>query len=131
VNASRPIGTPAAAEGAIGIAPKQTPHQPRNAHSTTLCSEVRTGAKKEKVESGENRTPVPLQQSLCNSSVNDTNNTEGGAESGALIAGSLSLDPQLAQIVEAWPKLPEAVRVGILALVDATEGQYIQIHKIL
>jgi len=63
--------------------------------------------------------------------VNDTNNTEGGAESGALIAGSLSLDPQLAQIVEAWPKLPEAVRVGILALVDATEGQYIQIHKIL
>jgi hypothetical protein len=28
-------------------------------------------------------------------------------------------DPQLAAVVDAWPKLPEALRAGILAMVKA------------
>jgi hypothetical protein len=41
-----------------------------------------------------------------------------GAESGALAAKSTLIDPGLALIVEAWPKLPEAVRKAMLALAD-------------
>ena len=31
-------------------------------------------------------------------------------------------DPELAQLVAAWPRLPEAVKAGILAMVKATGG---------
>ncbi|MDA0991881.1 MAG: hypothetical protein O3A51_14165 [Verrucomicrobia bacterium] len=30
-------------------------------------------------------------------------------------------DPDLAAVVEAWPKLPEAIRAGILAMIRAAE----------
>ena len=33
---------------------------------------------------------------------------------------SRPLDPALARLVEAWATLPEAVRVGILALIEAS-----------
>jgi hypothetical protein len=36
------------------------------------------------------------------------------------LARDSQIDPSLARIVEAWPKLPEAVRAGILAMVKAT-----------
>jgi hypothetical protein len=31
--------------------------------------------------------------------------------------------PDLALIIEAWPRLPEAVRAGILAMVKASAGE--------
>ena len=47
----------------------------------------------------------------------------GGAESGALEAhkptNQPTVPPDLVPVVEAWTKLPEAVRVGILAMVQA------------
>ncbi len=42
---------------------------------------------------------------------------ESGAECGALGAQNGTVDPELAAVVDAWPKLPEAVRLAILALV--------------
>ncbi len=35
------------------------------------------------------------------------------------LAVSLPLDPDLARLVDAWPTLPEALRAGILAMIDA------------
>ena len=34
-----------------------------------------------------------------------------------------ALDPELARVVAAWPKLPEPVRAGILAMVQAAGKQ--------
>jgi len=45
----------------------------------------------------------------------------GGAESGALGAKKIPDDPDLAAVVEAWPKLPEAIKAGILAMVEAAD----------
>lgn len=53
--------------------------------------------------------------------------TTGGTESGTLGAGNdpnanqqaMSLDRDLAAIIEAWPMLPPAIRVEILAMVKA------------
>ncbi len=41
----------------------------------------------------------------------------GGAESGALAA--LTLDPELARIVAAWPDLSDPIRRAVLALVGS------------
>ncbi len=47
---------------------------------------------------------------------------QGGTDSGTL-AGE-NLPPDLADVVNAWPTLPEAIKAGILAMVKAarTEG---------
>jgi hypothetical protein len=51
---------------------------------------------------------------------------DGGAESGAQDAAQPSnppsLPPELAEVVKAWPNLPEAIRAGILAMVKAATG---------
>ena len=39
------------------------------------------------------------------------------------LAISASLPPDLAAVVEAWPDLPEALRLGIVAMVKAASGQ--------
>ena len=44
---------------------------------------------------------------------------EGGAESGALTVGNANIDPELASLIDAWPTLPDAIRVGIMAMVRA------------
>ena len=55
----------------------------------------------------------------------------GGAQSGALfdisgsepppeVAPSEPVDPQLAQLINAWPGLPEAIRAGIAAMVASS-----------
>jgi hypothetical protein len=49
---------------------------------------------------------------------NSTNPAPGGAKSGALAA----FDPDLAALVETWPRLPEPIRAGILAMVRAAGG---------
>jgi hypothetical protein len=33
-----------------------------------------------------------------------------------------AVDPDLAAVVDAWPNLPDAVRVGIVAMVKASAG---------
>jgi hypothetical protein len=43
---------------------------------------------------------------------------EGGAKAGALA----TTDPNLASLIEAWPKLPEAIRAGILAMIRVTSS---------
>lgn len=53
---------------------------------------------------------------------NTTFSPQGGAESGALTLGNLSIDPALAALIDAWPKLPEAIRAGILAMIRAAGG---------
>ena len=47
---------------------------------------------------------------------------QGGAQSGAHAAPTAVSDPDLAAVVKVWPKLPEAVRVGIVAMVKAAGG---------
>jgi len=38
------------------------------------------------------------------------------------------IDPDLIQIVNAWPKLPPAIRTGVLAMIRATEEE-VQIKR--
>jgi hypothetical protein len=44
---------------------------------------------------------------------------QGGAESGAVGAGRPAIDDELAKLLKAWPKLPPAIRTGILGMVNA------------
>ena len=53
------------------------------------------------------------------SSGNDGGGGQSGAECGALGAPNAPLDPDLAVVVDAWPKLPDAIKAGILAIVTA------------
>jgi hypothetical protein len=53
---------------------------------------------------------------------NSTNPAPGGAKSGALDLTKPNIDPALASLIDAWPKLPEAIRAGILAMVQAAGG---------
>ena len=48
----------------------------------------------------------------------------GGAESGAVGARNSPIDSRLRAVIEAWPTLPDAVKAGILAIVEAaTDGR--------
>jgi hypothetical protein len=42
---------------------------------------------------------------------------------GGTVGGTQNLPPDLRLIVEAWPKLPKAVRAGIVAMVRAAKGE--------
>jgi hypothetical protein len=44
---------------------------------------------------------------------------QGGAKSGAPTFANLSIAPELAALIDAWPNLPEPIKAGILALVQA------------
>jgi hypothetical protein len=55
------------------------------------------------------RSEIPMNTALS---------AKGGAESGALDAPSPALDPPLASLIDAWPKLPEAIRTAMLALAE-------------
>jgi len=44
---------------------------------------------------------------------------QGGAKSGARIALAGNPDPDLVTLIKAWPALPRAIKVGILAMVGA------------
>jgi integrase len=48
---------------------------------------------------------------------------EAGAPAGAHSAGTAGNDKELAQVVEAWPKLPATIRAGVVAMVKAAAGQ--------
>jgi hypothetical protein len=60
---------------------------------------------------------------LASSSGNTIVSPQGGAQSGALAArpetGS-QIDAGLVTVVQAWPRLPNAIRAGILAMIRAS-----------
>jgi hypothetical protein len=47
---------------------------------------------------------------------------QGGAESGALAPEKPAIDPALASIIDAWAKLPDAMKAGILAMIRTASG---------
>jgi hypothetical protein len=48
---------------------------------------------------------------------------KGGAESGAVGDDSAPIDPDLAAVIDAWPRLPETVRRDVLRIVhEAVRG---------
>lgn len=53
----------------------------------------------------------------ANSLGNPALSFQGGAKCGALASESALFDPDLASIIDAWPKLPEAIRAAIRALI--------------
>ena len=50
---------------------------------------------------------------------NSTIANQSGAKSGALGAQNDPIDAELAEVVQAWPGLPDALRAGILAMIRA------------
>ena len=44
------------------------------------------------------------------------------AESGAELPNSAPITPDLADVLTAWPTLPESVKAGILAMIKATKA---------
>ena len=40
----------------------------------------------------------------------------------ATAADTGPLDPHLAQLIESWPRLPEAIRAGIVAMVESVKA---------
>ena len=55
------------------------------------------------------------------SSGNNGVGKQSGAECGALGAPEAPIDPDLAAVVDAWPRLPEAIKAGILAMIRAAK----------
>ena len=53
------------------------------------------------------------------SSQETDNPLSGGADSGALP----SLDPRLVALIDAWPRLPEPIRAGIAAMLEAARRE--------
>jgi hypothetical protein len=45
--------------------------------------------------------------------------SDGGAESGAFARQTGPIEPALAPLIDAWPALPEATKVGILGMIRA------------
>ena len=60
-----------------------------------------------------------------NSPKNTHNPELGGAESGADCTNPLTpgADSNLARLIEAWPTLPEPIRAGIVAMIDASAAR--------
>jgi hypothetical protein len=44
---------------------------------------------------------------------------QSGAECGAPDSPKTPFDPELASVVDAWPKLPDAIKAGIVAMIRA------------
>jgi hypothetical protein len=43
----------------------------------------------------------------------------GADDSHGALAVSLPSDPELARLIDAWPTLPEALKAGIMAMIDS------------
>jgi hypothetical protein len=59
-----------------------------------------------------NRTPSELPEKTARFG-------QGGAESGAHAIPPQLTDPGLASLIDAWPKLPDPIKAGILTMVRA------------
>ena len=71
-----------------------------------------------------NRTPVAGMKSrdaenVCDAvaTTSESRSANRGAEWGAFVRSH----PDLAAVVDSWPTLPEAVKAGIVAMVEATQ----------
>ena len=64
--------------------------------------------------SGEDRIRTPAENAGENA-VSD----QSSAESDAVGAQMAPIHPELGKVIKAWPTLPEAVRAGIVAMVEA------------
>ncbi len=53
---------------------------------------------------------------------NSGNSERSGADSGADPVNSLQIDPDLQRLIDSWPNLPEAVKAGIAAMVNASNA---------
>jgi hypothetical protein len=71
---------------------------------------------------GKTQAPRLGLEHSANSSKKTPVATESGAESGALGAQESPIDPRLEVLVEAWPSLPEAIKVDILAMMQLAGG---------
>ena len=49
--------------------------------------------------------------------------TTGAAKSGARDAANQVVEAELLEVIDAWPELPEGVRAGIVAMVEAAKGE--------
>ncbi len=47
---------------------------------------------------------------------------QSAAQGAAVSAANAAIDPELQTIVERWPGLPDALKAGILAMINATIG---------
>jgi hypothetical protein len=65
--------------------------------------------------------PLPPRglETIEHSPANSTRLDPGGAKSGALDHEKSAIDPALAALIDAWPKLHETIRAGILAMIRA------------
>jgi hypothetical protein len=62
---------------------------------------------------------VESDQNPLNSSENERESQAGAAKASVSRSLPVPADADLAEIVEAWPALPEALRAGILAMIKA------------
>ncbi len=65
------------------------------------------------------KTPEGLER-VAETSGKTARSTEGGAESGALGAQIVGHEPVLSAIIEAWPTLPGATKMQILATIRSS-----------
>ena len=73
--------------------------------------------------------PQPANRHLISNQTPEFENTEqnahsqqGAAQGAAVGAENASIDPGLQTIVERWPGLPDALKAGILAMVQAVSS---------
>ncbi len=69
------------------------------------CESARAGLELPRESSGKTHIPI-----------------RGGAESGALDASDIPVDPELKHLIDVWPNLPNVIRAGILAMIDAAKA---------
>lgn len=62
----------------------------------------------------------PQHVTHCKASKLQNLEKSSGAESGALSAKTTKISPDPRLVIEAWPKLSDAVKAGILAMVKAS-----------
>ena len=58
-------------------------------------------------------TPVNVEENI--------HSRDCAAPGAAVGAENGPIDPDLARVIEAWPKLPAAIRAGVLAMIDAAD----------
>ena len=86
--------------------------------ATTTKTHIRQGLT-ERVSEGI-RTPDPRDHPASSDNDLQSIRNQGGAESGAVGAPDRPTDPDLQHLITAWPDLPDAVKAGITAMVQAT-----------